>query len=535
MIASRLLRTALLVICLGVVLFGSVSSASGQVLDDVIRYSQRFPAPSGPVMGTAGAGLMAGREELGTLVGNPAGLGWMSTSMVGGDFAAQRARNNSRFLTPDDNATAERTASDYRLGRLGGAYVFPTEQGSAVIGVAYHQINTYERGFDVAGTNASNSITPTFLPSSAGFSAEEVEEDGVYNLAFDRVRSRIAYDAGAIRFSSSDFEGGNFPFAEAATPGGGQTIQQQDDVFESGQMNEINIGGAVEVAPGVMVGGGLNIAFGSYRFERFYRETDLRSVNSRSQLNDTYSPDGTDLEGFKELRFERRIDTDLSGANFRMGVSAELTDGLRSGLLIESPTWYSVTEVFGARIETAFDCNGQGCDPNGVPGLSSGSLTGNEFEYRLQTPWRIGAGLQYTQSGLMIAADVEFVDWTQTSVTADNESFSELNREIRALDATVNASAGIEYAFDQVAVRGGAAYRPDARGESFSDVNGESTDRNRLFFSAGVSYTPTETFALHLNWLQERVDDQSASYDGGPSIREQLQRNRFVLGMTFRF
>lgn len=532
-IASRPLHVFFLLVLLGSWLFGPTLPASGQVLEDVIRYSQRLPAPSGPTTGTAGAGLLAGRGTLGTLVGNPAGLGWMSNSMIGGDFAAQRASNDARFLTPNDNTTSSRTASDYRLGRLGGAYVFDTEQGAAVIGVGFHQTNTYERGFDVTGTNASSSITTTFLPSSTGFSATELEGGG-FSLDFDRLNSRIAYDAGAIRFSSSDLQNGNFPFLEAADPANerNQTLEQQENIFESGQMNELNFGGAVAVAPGVMVGAGLNIAFGSYRFERFYRETDLVATNLP---NDSYSPDGTDLQGFKELRFEERIDTDLAGANFRLGVSAELTEGLRTGLRIESPTWYAVKEVFGTRIGTTFDCDNQGCSVDGVPGFTSGSLTSNEFEYNLRTPWRIGGGLQYTRSGLMVAADVEFVDWTQTSVEAENASFSTLNRQIRALNTTVNVSAGLEYTFDQAAVRGGAAYRPDPGQQSFPDVDGNSTDRDRLFFSAGVSYLPTDTFGLHLNWMQERFNDRSFSYDGGPSVREKLQRNRFLLGMTFRF
>ncbi len=537
MIGSRPLYGVALLVLLGSWGFGAASPAAGQVLDDVIRYSQRLPAPSGPTTGTAGAGLMAGRAELGTLVGNPAGLGWMSNSMIGGDFAVQRARNNARFLTRSDNTTSARTASDYRLGRLGGAYVFDTEQGAAVIGAGFHQTNTYERGFEVEGTNGTSSITRTFLPGSTGFSYDP-EADA---LGFDRAQSRIAFEAGAIAFSEDEFENGNYPFFQAATPGSfgqagfsEQTLEQENDVFESGQMNELNFGGAVAVAPNVMVGGGFNIAFGSYRFERFYRETDLVTDNLPNDPYFVEEPDLT-LEGFKEMRFEERIDTELGGVNFRLGVSAELTEGLRSGLLIESPTWYTVKEVFGTRIETTFDCDNQGCSADGVPGFVSGSLTGNEFEYTLRTPWRIGGGLQYTRSGLMVAADVEFVDWTQTSVDAENESFSQLNRDLRKRNTTVNVSVGGEYTFDQAAVRGGVAYRPDPESQSFPDIDGNSTDRDRLFLSAGVSYLPVDAFGLHLNWMQERFNDRASSYDDGPSIRERLQRNRFVLGTTFRF
>ena len=224
--------------------------------------------------------------------------------------------------------------------------------------------------------------------------------------------------------------------------------------------------------------------------------------------------------------------------NLRAGVSAELTSGLRGGLVIESPTWYTITEVFGTQMRTDFDCDfgrsGSPCPVGGITGFESGSLTGNEFEYRLQTPWRIGAGLQYAQSGLTVAGDVEFVDWSQAELTSDDASFSALNREIQTLDATFNTRVGAEYAFERVAVRAGAAFRPDPRGDSFEDIDGQSTDGDRLFLSAGASYSPDTRFSLHVGWMQERFDDEYVPYrnvENPPVAEESLSRNRFVVGM----
>ena len=509
------------------VLAWSGRPALGQTLDDVVRYSGQLPSSGGERMGMVGAGRNAGYGRFGTLYGNPAGLGWSSQSMVGGGFTVQRARNETTFRTPNTTTGSDRVLSDYRLGRLGGVYAFPTVQGAAVIGVSVHQTNAYEQGFDVTGANGATSITETFLPNSFGF-----DDDG--NFIINSLESRIAFQAGAIDTSSVAFANGDYPFVQAATPGrvGDQVLQQQETIFESGQMNEMSIGGAVAVAPRVMVGAGLNIAFGSYTFERFYRETD---IGDGPLPNDPYFVEGTDLDGFKELRFEERIDTDVTGANVRLGVSAALTDGLRTGLLIETPTWYSITEVFGKRMETTFDCDALGCTPSGVPGFVNGSLTGREVTYRLTTPWRLGGGVQYSRSGITVAGDVEFVDWTQADLSSDNESFSDLGRQVRALDATVNTRVGAEYDFGVAAVRAGIAYQPDPRNRSLTDIDGASTDGDRLYLSGGLSYTPTGAFSLHVNWMQERFDDQFQSYVGGPTVQEQVRRNRFVLGMTFRF
>ena len=492
-------------------------------------------------MGMAGAGLFSGTGDPLTLSGNPAGLGWLSTSVVGGDFSIQRAGSDTKFDTPDATTTGDRTVSDYRLGSFGGAYSFPTKRGSLVLGVSFHQSNTYGRGFDVTGRNSASSLTGTLLPG--GF---EVDGD---DLVFDDPRSRIAYEAGAIDFSQTVFDNGNYPFFPAADPqdaavDGQMVLQQRENVLESGQMNELSIGSAVEVAPRVMIGGGLNITFGSYEFERFYTETEpsaLLPPQDPANPQPPYDPyflAGTNLEGFYEYQLEERIDADLAGVNFRAGVSAKLTSGLRGGLLIESPTWFTITEVFGTQMRTDFDCDfgrsGSPCPTGGVSGFESGSLTGNEFDYELKTPWRIGAGLQYSQNGLTVAGDLEVVDWTQAEVTADDASFTALNREIQTLDATFNGRLGVEYAFSSVALRGGAAYRPDPRGTSFQDVDGQSTEGEHLFLSAGATYTPDDQFSLHVSWMQEHFDDQFRSYSAGPLVREALTRNQFLLGITYR-
>jgi len=536
----RLDRIGLLVALVSLAFPLVTQPATAQTLDDVVRYSTRLPAVGGASGGMAGAGLLAGREAPDALFGNPAGLGWLTGSAIGGDFAVSRAQSTAQLTTPDATRTADRTVSDYSLGSLAGAYSFPTARGSLVLGASLHQTDAYGRGFDVTGANRSTSITGTFLPS-----AFSVDEEGPL---FESDRPQLAFEAGAIDFSRVVYEDGGYPFFAGANPrasavDGQMELQQQENVLESGQMNELAMGGALEVAPNVMLGGGLNVVFGSYTFERFYRERDASDLPPPENLDnpqppyDPYFLEGTSLEGFYEFRLEERIETDVSGVNLRFGLSAEVTEGVRGGVRVETPTWYNLTEVFGTEMATDFDCDfsrsGEVCPPGGVEGFASGDLTGSEFDYRIQTPWRLGGGLQYTRDGLTVAGDLEFVDWTQAEISADDASFSALNRDLQALDATINTKLGAEYAFETAAVRAGFAYRPDPRDRSFEDVDGESTDADRVFLSAGLSYTPTDRFALHVNWMQERFDDTFSSYADGPITSEEVARSRILIGITY--
>ncbi len=528
----------------GLLWAGLSSPAQGQTLTDVIRYSQRLPAGGGPVAGQAGAGLSAGLGAPKALFQNPAGLGWLSSSALSGDFAVNRTRSDTRFSTPDATGSTDRAVSDYQVGSIAGAYSFPTTQGSLVIGASFHQSNTYERGFDVGADNRTNSITGTFLPASNGF---EVDSE---DLIFNSVRSRIAYEAGAIDFSRPRFDENNPPFFfQAANPrsaavDGQMTLAQQENLTESGQMNELSVGVATAIAPNVMLGGGLNVVFGSYTFERFYRETDASGLlppedpQNPQPPYDPYFLEGTTIEGFDEMQLEERIDTDLSGVNFRFGLSAAATGALRLGVHVESPTWLNVDEVFGTEMRTFFDCDfssGSCVRPNEP--FSSGDLTGNEFSYDIRTPWRIGAGAQYSRNGVTLAAGATVVDWTQAEISAEDESFAPLNRDIQGLDATVNPRVGLEYSGDAFALRTGVAYQPSPREQSFEDIDGNTVDGDQLFLSAGASVSIGEQSTLHVSWLQERFDDQFTSYSGpggAPTVREALRRNRFLIGLTYR-
>ena len=550
MTRSSLSATVVSLVLGGLLWGGCPTVTQGQALTDVIRYSDRLPAGGGGVMGRAGAGLSSGIAAPDALFGNPAGLGWLSSSALSGDFAVNRTQSDTRFGTPDATTSADRAVSDYRVGSLGGAYSFPTTRGSLVLGISFHQSNTYDRGFDVAGVNETNSITGTFLPASNGY-----EVDGK-DLIFDSRRSRIAYEAGVIDFSRSVYDNGNYPFFRGANPNseaaaGEMTLDQQENLTESGQMNELSFGMATAIAPNVMLGGGLNAAFGSYTFERFYRETEASGLlppkdpQNPQPPYDPYLLEGTSLEGFDEMQLDERIDTDLSGVNFRVGLSAKATDALRVGVHAESPTWLTVNEVYGTEMQTQFDCDfslNTPCPQGGVEGFSSGNLTGNEFTYDIRTPWRVGSGLQLSMAGLTLSGGATLIDWTQAEISADDASFTTLNRDLENLDATVNTRVGLEFSSDAFALRAGAAYQPSPTDRSFQDIDGNTVGGDQFFLSAGASVSISENSTLHLNWLQERFDDRYLLYEADgpftsgdpPTVREALRRSRLLIGLTYR-
>ena len=522
---------------IGLLVFAvSGTAAWAQTAEDALRIGQRSPATGATMMGYAGAGV-AGVADIGALYANPAGLGFYETSQAAGTLRFLNASDDARFdpIAPDDPTSSTQNVTDVGLDNLALVYKAPTERGSLVFGAGFNQTATFERSLEYQGTNSLSSITDTFLPPVGSFEIDNGD------ILFDRSTQRIAFDAGAIEFFEGDFEDGFYPFLQAVAPG--TEIQQQEDVIEEGRLNEINLGGAVEAAPNLMAGLSLNVSFGSYEFTRSYREDDVFGENTP----DMYSVelgDGQLLRGFDFLDVRERISSDFVGVNARGGVSIEPTPRIRLGATVETPTVYSVEEVFGTRIRTGFEEGGE---------LEGGSIDANEFEYRIRTPWRFGAGVSVDIVNMRLMADVEYVDWSALEIRSDAVDFFDVNDEIRReFSATTNIRGGIEWEVPLATLRGGVAYQPDPRDTEIQLPGGETTDRTKTFLTAGIGFDLSPQLRLDVGWMQERFDDQYRPYasvevpgefddDGNPIaitapfVDEEIRRSTVRIGLSYNF
>ena len=513
--------------------------AHAQTADDALRFADRLPAAGAYMTGMAGAGI-AGVADFSAMYVNPAGLGYLPSSQAVGSFSILRATDDARYEAPalgggdPSVSTNVQPVSSYGLGNAGLAYKVPTQRGALVLAGGVNQTTTFVRTLDYVGTNTANSITDTFLPFPGNYS---VGSDG--DLVFDFDTPLNAYNAGAIEFVQDAYDNGEYPFIQAVAPT--TTIQQAGEVIEEGRLTEASFGGAVEAAAGVMAGASVNASFGTYRCTRLYQEVDINDENT-SDLYEVVVSDGV-LQGFDQLDVEESITSELVGVNIRGGLSAALTPNVRAGVVLETPTWYSVSETFGTRITTFFDDGGS---------LTGGGTDANEFDYSVRTPWRIGGGVSLDLAGIRVVGDLEFVDWTQLRLSADGVDFTAANQRIRDFNAVINRRIGVEYELDQLTLRGGLAYQPDPREVEIELPGGETTDRAETFYSAGFSYRFDDQFRIDVGWLQERFDDQYRPYasvdvpgevgqDGepiqivAPYIDEEIVRNRFLVGVAYSF
>jgi len=517
--------------------------APAQTADDVLRFSLRSPTPSARALGMAGGGT-AGWADLSAMATNPAGLGYYTSSAFGGGIDVLVANNSSSFRVGSSSSTqVSANESAVRLGNFGGVYKMPTEQGSLVLGASFTQQHAFDRTLNYEGSNQQSSVTDTFLPRSNEYA---VDDQGVFFP--DDVPSNIipfiAFEGGAIEFFQGDYDAGQYPFEQAVLPGT-ETVQE-GRVRREGRTSEVNFAGAVEVAPNVMLGASANITTGQYQYQNRLTEFDQGENSDYEVLRG-----GEFYVGLDQLSFRERFNSEFTGFNLRTGLSADLLSSVRLGLTVETPTWTAVSEDFTDAIVRTDFLDGTSLAYGDDPSEDIGQGT---FDYNIQTPWRLGAGVAYENDRLRVSADVEFLDWSNLELDSESFDFPAVNdcidEEVVCFDdfgAVLNWRGGVEYSFaGGPAVRGGVAHRPDPRSFNFTSANGDTRDRSRTFFSLGISYPVGDQLSLDAGWIQERMDDQFQPYQADtppnentpivpPLIDEDVTRNQVRLGVRYSF
>lgn len=137
-----------LLLILSLLGFCLAPTVRAQTGEDVLRYSQRFPAVGARMTGMAGAGV-GGVNDWGATFVNPAGLGLVVRSHVAGSIAVNAVESEADYF----GARSDASAVQATLGS--GAYVYaaPALRGALVFGVGYSETAAFGRELSFGGVN----------------------------------------------------------------------------------------------------------------------------------------------------------------------------------------------------------------------------------------------------------------------------------------------------------------------------------------------------------------------------------------------
>lgn len=409
------------------------SLLNAQTIQDALRYSTYEFGATGRALGTGNSFAALGTDV--SLIGsNPAGLASFRRSEFtltpGYDII-----NANATLNNSSDPVVNETESRWSFGNI--SYVTVSTPRSRNwktfnFGLSYNRLATFRQSTLVEGASPG-SILERWTELADGFFPGELSP----------FEAGLAYDAFAlINVTDANGESTNEYLNDYGLNSRGRVSLNKSYLREiTGGLSEFSISLASNYRDKLYIGGLIGIPFVNYNETRTYSETD----------------EGEQVDIFDDLEYVENISTVGAGINLKIGAIYRLSQSIRLGLAIHTPTRLNLEDNWNNTITYNFT------DPNFLPGPEQDSGPGGPFEYSLRTPARYIANAGYIINKIgFISAEIEYVDFRKAafdfSDSGDTQYQEELNGEINESNkGALNIRLGGEYAYQKFRARGGVS------------------------------------------------------------------------------
>ncbi|MEZ4948567.1 MAG: hypothetical protein R2784_04145 [Saprospiraceae bacterium] len=487
-------------VLLGLIL--GIPGMQSQTITDALRYSQFEFSATGRSVGAGGSFGVLGADY--SLMGsNPAGLAAFRKSEFTFTGGLENAITDSELLK-GESSVLEEARSAFTVQNAGLVFSgrpIGSNWKTINFAIGVNRVGNFNQEFYYNG-KSQGSITDRWLENATGLFPDELE-------SFDPFELYPAYIASAI-YQTANNQGTDTYFTDYQ--GTGVQLEKSQTVRTKGGMTEFNIGFAGNYKEKLYVGASLNIPFVSYDEVKRYEEMD----------------EADEVPAFNNLKYNEFLNTSGAGVNLKLGFIYRVTQAVRLGASVHTPTRFGLEDNYSSQVEYDFS------DPN-VPVSGLQESPEGIFEYNLVTPWRVngGAGFIVGKKGF-ISGEVEFVDYSSMRYDFDNggsdalEFARALNEDIQNnYQSVVNYRLGGEYAHEIFRFRAGLM------------INGSpylGDNANQLIYSGGFGIRE-DWFFMDLAYQTRSGDERYFPYQlsSGPGQEVQTNWRKTLFTLTIGF
>jgi hypothetical protein len=461
----------------GIGLFSVSQSIAQSTAETALLFSRISNGGSARILGMGGANASLG-GDFSSASTNPAGLGMFNRSEVSITVSSVSASNRTTYFGSSDKATKNNLA----IPSLG--FVFNTEKTGTLISstfaITLTRLNNFNSIMQYQGVNEHNTISDFFANDSEGIDPNSFTPNdmSLNRLAYDNYLIDPYFDSNLNVYYYGSAAGININ-----DPTDVPQSKQRETRTVSGGQNQWTAAYAVNVDDKYFFGASLHLRTIRFDSKSVYSESDFSFPNA-----------GPGYDPIFGLTLEERLKITGSGFSGTFGVIARPFDGFQLGLAYNTPTVYTMSDLYSARLAT---------DWNNFDYFGNGSVILDELEqetdeiladYKLKTPGRLTVGTTYFigKHGF-ITGDAEFVSLSGAKYTSqvDDISYESDNANIKSLyKGAVNVRIGGEYRHEKLRFRTGFAFF----GEPFLEPQNDVA-RTISQFSTGFGYR-TDTFYL---------------------------------------
>lgn len=482
--------SAAVIVSLVALLACAPQKAAAQFPEDALRLS--FPGLGVGArtlgMGTAYTGVA---NDFSATYWNPAGLGQMRLNEISLGLDYVSYGNTSSYFGSGQSFTNSGT----NLNSLGMVYAVPTSRGSLVFSLGYGRQTDFTTGLSFLGFNPQSSIIQSWAP-----------DGGTTN----NPSGNLAYE---LYLANADSVGPNLYRWDSKIL---NNVTQSGKVLEGGGLNNVSVAAAVEAARNLFLGASLNFITGSYSYTRNYYEDDLKNLYTVLPFD------------FSSLSLLETVQSDLSGFSAKLGLLYKFGPGSRLGVAVKTPSWVTVRETYSQSGSSKFD-NGDR--------FSFTTADQVQNEYDVVTPFVFSVGLSHSIQNLMLAADLDYSDWTQIEFRNADQRLLDYNTTMKELfQPTANLKVGAEYEFPSgnFRLRGGFAYMP-------SPYNGDPSNFAHKYATGGIGFIVENSVAFDIGYAYGWWDNFLVNYSQTPNeptsskVMETVSTNNVMTTISYRF
>ncbi len=284
----------------------------------------------------------------------------------------------------------------------------------------------------------------------------------------------------------------------------GDSVTWSYNELVEGGLNTTSFGGAIELSPGLYLGGAVNFWTGRNEWTWRFTEEDQPY----------------DIWTFSDYVTTDYIYTKYSGVNFMLSTLFNPQEIFRFGGVIVTPVTLTAKEDWEYTEATTWD-----------DGFRSSDSTDSGFwDYKVRSPWILRVGAALKPGPLMISGDVEFKDYSQIKYTSYPPEVgftkADVNLEIKEnLRNTMSWRVGGEFTVPTVGLRlrAGYAVYPSPWKDATSDM-----DRKVISFGAGFAFQ--NQFVLDVGYGFVTWDD----FTGDVIEAEKIEVSKILFSLSYR-
>jgi len=506
-------------------MFAGISGYAQDFVDNALLFSRLRPAGSARIQSLGGAQVSLG-GDYSSAMSNPAGLGMFNRSEFTLSAGMTFVNSDSEYL----GSASTDSKSAFNIPGLSIVLHKSSERESGFMGgsfaITLNRINDFNKDFQYSGTNDQNSLIDYFLNYAQGadpnsFLLDQHDEPGseYYSITGLAYRNFLIEDFFDSQNNEYYYTSELTPLpADPDNPAEIRTLDQSETSESKGAQYQWAISYGANFSDKWFVGASLGIVSLKYKIHQTFHESNFR-----------YSED-PDYQPIDYFRVREDFDIRGSGVNFTIGGIVRPVDFLQIGASLVTPTFYSITDVYDAGINSVWKMYNVS-DPSfpSQPNVEASFDQPLVSDYKLKTPMRLTTGATLIAKYGFISADVEFINYTRSKYKSDYGSYEPENTDIKAeYQSAVNYRVGAEYRYEKFRLRGGYNFLADP-------FESSETNRSQSAVTAGAGFRSKHFYIdAAAIFSSSRATRVPYSVDGPDPVAKQ-KYNTSVFLMTFGF